>query len=1193
MGRNMGRSWGWLLVVGIFASLAVSCGGGQDADRDRNVQAIAGQSCNKLGLTQTVSKVVNVCGRNGADLVWYAAVAKKPTGAKCTRPGGFRAASPSPLVCAVIGKKRMWVAVSPMPFMVTTTLPSSSGDVAASENTSVGASTTLPSASTVPAVAEIPSKPIDPTTAVAVAKASAPATRLMLTTKAKTSRNGDPMLPAPVVQLVDDAGEPRPIAGVRVRAVVASTGYEVTGDAVTTEADGSAKFPDLRVLGEAAKIDIVFVADEYTGAMQSVDHAVGEEAGVAWVQWSSDVIAGRQWVRQPVVQLVDMAGVPVARSGINLVYTAKLGKGSPSPIGMMETDEQGRAAFPNAVIDTAGEFVTEVVAPAVALRSAPLSVTVRPDDASRLAIVSHIPESIASGIPIGDVEVQLTDKFGNAVTKEGITVAARAVSLSFGPTPEVAFVESNFRGGDKVTAVTDKNGVAKFKEFLVMGRVGTWTLEFENANDQGWAPAAIDFTLQAGLPVRLEVVDVPAVVRSGLKFDQIPLVAAVDESGNQVSSLTGNVTVTTTNDEAVEVESGVAAFDADGVARFDKLMLTGTAGSVVLSFSFGALITSKLVTLSYGAVNDFVITEMPSTVAADETFTVAIQLRDSARNVVKTTGIVTEVALAGSEFKLVSQSGNTGTISFLFPDPLKVAAEYTLIFSVITDVTPRKLVTTAPLSVRASDAVKVRFPTDGPIKAASGKVFDAAITAQVLDKFGNVAKKSGVRVTAEVVDGIDKVASFDGSTAVTDDYGVAKFDKLKLVAKAGDYNLRFAVENSGRPLGYPSPITVRAGVATGLKIVRGAAGLRNREVATQQPIIQLIDSVGNDVPQAGTWVQAYISPSTGSIGPRGFVQTNAEGRAEFTNLKPVGNPVGSSSTITYRVDDLESVTETVTVAAGAAKTFTIGMASVVPSGSRLGGLSAVDVDGNVTTVDEFMMSLPDIGTPSKTNLLWMSVASDSRLVVHGLKGTTATIRVMARKDQSKVLYTQSFTINTDAKIGDPGPAGGVIIHDFGSNGMLPVASISTGGRFFETAPTNWSTRAGILPISVVDSLSEKFSLSRAVTVTGALQGGNNTKSIVGQQANRPAAYGPKIVESLRLGDVDDWFLPSSEEFKLILRQPEGGWRPECGPFTKFMTSTLTGAKQTANFFDASTTPWSLKSLSVETMACIVPIRAFG
>ena len=223
----------------------------------------------------------------------------------------------------------------------------------------------------------------------------------------------------------------------------------------------------------------------------------------------------------------------------------------------------------------------------------------------------------------------------------------------------------------------------------------------------------------------------------------------------------------------------------------------------------------------------------------------------------------------------------------------------------------------------------------------------------------------------------------------------------------------------------------------------------------------------------------------------------------------------------------------------------------------------------------------------------MSVASDSRLVVHGLKGTKATIRVMARKDQSKVLHTHSFTINTDAKIGDPGPAGGVIIHDFGAERMRPVASISAGGRFFATAPTNWSTRAGVLPISIVDSLRDKFTLSGATTVTGALQGGNNTKSIVGQQANRPAAYGPKIVESLRLGDVDDWFLPSSEEFKLILRQPEAGWRPECGPFTKFMTSTLTGTKQTANFFDASTTPWSLKSLSVETMACIVPIRAFG
>lgn len=1187
------------LGAGVMAALllmvAASCGESSDS-RDRNVQSIAGQPCANLGLTQRVSKVVNVCGRNGDDLVWYAAVAKKPTGPKCTRPGGFRTASPSPLVCAVIGKKRMWIAVAPMPFMATTTLPAAAGDVEASGNTSVEASTTLPpsstSTSTVPKVAEIPSKPIDPTTAVAVAKASAPATRLTLTTKGKTSRNGDPMFPAPVVQLVDDSGDPRPIAGVRVRAVVAATGYEVTGNAATTDADGSATFPDLRVLGEAAKLDVVFVADEYTGAMQSIDHAVGQEVSLAWVQWSTDVIAGQLWARQPVVQLVDMAGVPVAKAGINLVYTAKLGKGSPSPLGMVETNEQGQGFLTGAVIDTAGEFATEVVAPGASLRSPPLTVKVRPADAARLAIVSHVPASMASGIPIGDVEIQLTDSFGNVVTKAGVTVEASATSLGFGPDVEVAFVESDFRGGKKATAVTDKSGVAIFKEFLVMGQVGTWTLSFKNADDPSWAPVAVDFTLQAGLPVRLGTVDVPTVVRSGLKFDQVPMVVAIDITGNHVSSLKGNVTVSTANEDEASVSNGVAAFGEDGIARFTDLTLTGTAGSVVLVFSFGNLVESVLVTLSYGAVDSFVITEMPSSVAADETFTAAVQLRDSAGNVVRTTGIVAQVSLGGTDFKLASQSGNSGTITFSFSKPIEVAAEYTLTFTVVTDVAPRLLVMTAPLSVRASNGVKVRFPTTDSVKAANGKVFDSVITTQVLDQFGNPAKKAGVRVVAEVVDGIDKVASFDGSTAVTDDFGIARFDKLKLVAKAGDYNLRFAVENSGRPLTYPNPITVRAGVATGLKIVRGAAGLRNRELATVQPIIQVIDSMGNDAPLADVWVQAYISPSTGSVGSRGFVRTNSAGRAEFVNLKPVGSRAGSTSTIDYRVDDLQSVSETVTVAGGIAKTFAIGMASVVSSGTRLGALSGVDVDGNATTVDEFITSLPDIGTPSPGKLLWLSVDSENKLVVHGLKGTTATIRVVERANRTKVVHTFSFTINTDPKVGDPGPAGGLIIHDT-AEGMKPVTSISAGGRFLETAPTNWSGRANILPINIVDSLRSPYTLLGATTSTGALQGGNNTKSIVAQQANRPTAYGPKIVESLRLGDLDDWFLPSSEEFKLILRQPEDRWRSSCGVFTKFMTSTLTGTKTTANFFDSTTNPWSLKSLSVETSACIVPIRAFG
>ena len=118
------RSRSVVSFVGAIACVMSLVACGSDS-RDRNVEMIAGQTCQTLGQTKTVSKIVNVCGRNGTDLVWYAAVSPKPSGAKCNRPGGFRAAKSRLLVCATVKKARMWIEVAPLPDRKSTRLNSS------------------------------------------------------------------------------------------------------------------------------------------------------------------------------------------------------------------------------------------------------------------------------------------------------------------------------------------------------------------------------------------------------------------------------------------------------------------------------------------------------------------------------------------------------------------------------------------------------------------------------------------------------------------------------------------------------------------------------------------------------------------------------------------------------------------------------------------------------------------------------------------------------------------------------------------------------------------------------------------------------------------------------------------------------------------------------------------------------------
>jgi len=99
------------------------------------------------------------------------------------------------------------------------------------------------------------------------------------------------------------------------------------------------------------------------------------------------------------------------------------------------------------------------------------------------------------------------------------------------------------------------------------------------------------------------------------------------------------------------------------------------------------------------------------------------------------------------------------------------------------------------------------------------------------------------------------------------------------------------------------------------------------------------------------------------------------------------------------------------------------------------------------------------------------------------------------------------------KIGDTGPAGGIIFYDKGK--------ATDGWRFLEAAPGDQSTG--------IQWYNGKFIDVKTDTAIGA--GRANTAAILAAQG--PGSYAASLCDSLVVGGYDDWYLPSKNELNLM------------------------------------------------------------
>ena len=1183
-GRKRRRFLAYATLSALFVGLA-ACSSSES--RDRNVQAVVGTPCKPAGQTKKFAKVTHVCGSTPTGTVWFTSVKSKAKAVNCTKLGAVRLKGKNTQVCGRDGKKKVWVLVAPLPPSmsgVETTAPVTSIDssIASPESTvpnitsPTTATTTGSVAAFTPGVATS-TPPVEAT--VTKAAIESPATTLRFTKQPKKSANGVAMSPQIVVQVGADDGSPRAVGGVEVTLVSATAGVDVSGNTATTSADGVATFENAALLGPPGKVELVAIAAGFVSANVVVDHAAGVPVRVEFVARPSTMVAGDTWGDSLSARLIDIAGHPVRRAGVGMTLRARTTGMVLRGIEDTVTDADGVAHFMTSKIETAGTAVLDVVVEDDSIQSASFDVEVGAADAARVVVFSSLPDGVDAGVAIADsVEVGVVDRFGNPVKTGGKTIVASVLSTD--PERSVSVEPSEVKVGP--------NGRATFSNLTISGDTGAVNLVFDLQGDTLQA-FEMSIDVRHGPAVGLRLAVEPSGARSGLNFAVAPQVEVVDAFGNRLPAVEGDVTLVIDDATTVTASTNLtASFDNAGIAKFANLKIRGKVGTYTVRYVFGAFTLAGTITLDYGLLFRIAFSNVPTNIAAGGQVGGVIQLLDEDDNLYRARG-VSIGKYVDDTLQSTWLSGGTGSMPALVVAPSKLG-DHILGASVLVGQSKVRTMTISQELVVFSgspDGVTAVDPVAGTW--ASGAASTSPLKVQVVDSYVNTVSKGGVALSATVEDPLGRYTVKNG-TATTNDAGVAEFKELTISGPAGSISLRVSLDGDdfkwARPL--IASVNLVAGAPAGLRLERAAAGLRNGLFATVQPIIQVVDSAGNDVKKAGLDVLA------GGIGSKyvvsGVATTDANGQATFSDLKAAGIAAADLE-IFYATSGITSTKQTFILEAGmpSAVAMALTNGAVVDSGVSVGP-EVVVFDGSKNVVSmgnysvEVSMSTPPYGAAWLTAPSPLVIANGkldgSAIRLFGTPMTQGQFVVTLRDSSKEYKLTRQFSFNNGAKAGDPGPSGGWIIAS--SSVAVPgVSNISDGGRIMELAPVALSRRYAMDVPNV--------SRSSAETNTGFGEGIKNTAALLA--LNRPnGVFAAAAAAGAVIGGKSDWFLGSLAEMggaMEILRTKV--YLPN-EPTPKVMTSSLsrTVADSTQIFgFDRSYT------VNVSTLGYVVPVRLFG
>ena len=300
----------------------------------------------------------------------------------------------------------------------------------------------------------------------------APASLVIVTQPSATAQNGVAFAVQPAVRLRDGSGADLNTAGVTVTASLASgpAGGTLTGGTVVqTSGSGIATFSNLAIVGPAGSYTLRFTSSGLNPATSSaIAVTIGPPTQLAiTTQPPASSPNGATLSSQPVVQLRDAAGIPVAKSGVPVTVAIASGGGTLGGTTTVSTDASGVASFTNLSISgLVGSRTLAFSSPGLSgATSVPIALTAGP--ATKLGILVQPAALELTAIPIRQPVIQIQDANGNPVPMAAVLVT---VTIASGP--------GTLSGN--VAVSTNTAGTAAFSGLVITGR-GAYTLEFTAA----------------------------------------------------------------------------------------------------------------------------------------------------------------------------------------------------------------------------------------------------------------------------------------------------------------------------------------------------------------------------------------------------------------------------------------------------------------------------------------------------------------------------------------------------------------------------------------------------------------------------------------------------------------------------------------------------------------------------------------
>ncbi len=438
--------------------------------------------------------------------------------------------------------------------------------------------------------------------------------------------------------------------------------------------------------------------------------------------------------------------------------------------------------------------------------------------------------------------------------------------------------------------VTAVSGVATFSTLTITGLVGLYSLTFASSGLTSATSGA--FELSAGTATQLVYVRAPAGAASGVALTTQPVIDVEDASGNVVLGASGTVNAVLTT--GTGTLANASASIVSGEATFNALTITGTSGSVTLTFFAsgisGVSTVATTLTMTGGTATQMVITQIPtnatSGVALATTTIPIISFEDANGNVSPVTPKVTiSIASGSGSLSLAYVTAAAGVAKFT---GLTITAYTPGPFTLLFQAPGYAPVTSSAIEV-AGVATKLVLTTQ-PSGATSGSALTQQPVVAIEDASGNViTTDSATTVTAAFATGSGTLAN-NSVKAVN---GIVTFTALKITAASGAYTLAFSA--TGLTSATSGSFTV-SGAASALSLATQPAGAANGSAFATQPVVKVVDANGNVVTAYVGSVTAVVLSGSGSlIGTTSATFTN--GIATFTNLGVSG--AGTSVTIGF------------------------------------------------------------------------------------------------------------------------------------------------------------------------------------------------------------------------------------------------------------------------------------------------------